>query len=143
MGLPALRSWPVEAPLLNAGAPFELIGGARTPANQNVEPAPSGFQIDLAHDRIAITIPGLRPARESHRSQLSGRIVVDDTKASASSAAAQPHDPATAGRGCPSSVSSAIGSLDPDAPWRAGSASVSITAFSSWRDFRRRLTVVA
>ena len=63
LGFPSLRSWDVEVPGLNAGLPFRLVH-RRTPpgAGQNLEPAAVSAFLDLVVDRIAITVPGLRPA---------------------------------------------------------------------------------
>ncbi len=64
LGFPALRSWPVEVPGLNTGLPFRLVR-TRTAASggQTLEPGGSSVFLDLVVDRIAITVPGLRPAR--------------------------------------------------------------------------------
>ena len=63
LGFPALRDWPVEVPGLNAGLPFRLVRTRTTPgAGQTVEPAGASAFVDLVVDRIAITVPGLRPA---------------------------------------------------------------------------------
>jgi len=62
-GLPGLRDWPVEIPGLNAGVPFQLVLKRRTPGpGENLEPAPTDWRLDLILDRVAIVIPGLRPA---------------------------------------------------------------------------------
>lgn len=63
LGFPALRNWPVEVPGLNAGLPFRLVRtrGASVSA-PGIEPAGANVFVDLIVDRIAITIPGLRPA---------------------------------------------------------------------------------
>ena len=63
LGFPALRDWPVEVPGLNTGLPFRLTRLRSAPsAGQNLEPAATGLFLDLVVDRIAITVPGLRPA---------------------------------------------------------------------------------
>src|SRR5690349_8814259 len=63
LGFPSLRSWPVEVPGLNAGLPFRLVR-TRTAAGagQTLEPAGASAFLELVVDRIAITVPGLRPA---------------------------------------------------------------------------------
>jgi len=62
-GLPGLRNWPVDIPGLNSGIPFQLMVKRVQPgAGQNLEPAPTDWRLDLILDRVAITIPGLRPA---------------------------------------------------------------------------------
>ncbi len=63
LGFPSLRDWPVEVPGLNTGLPFRLVRTRATPASgQNLEPGGSSSFLDLVVDRIAITVPGLRPA---------------------------------------------------------------------------------
>ena len=63
LGFPALRDWPVEVPGLNTGLPFRLVRTRNAVgAGQNLEPGASSAFLDLVVDRIAITIPGLRPA---------------------------------------------------------------------------------
>ncbi|WP_460980191.1 hypothetical protein, partial [Pseudactinotalea suaedae] len=63
LGLPALRDWPVEIPGLNTGLPFRLVRIRTQPgATDSLEPAADAAFLDLVVDRIAITIPGLRPA---------------------------------------------------------------------------------
>ncbi|WP_109474662.1 hypothetical protein [Ornithinimicrobium cavernae] len=63
LGLPALRNWPVEVPGLNTGLPFRLVRIRRASApTDTLEPAADAAFLDLIVDRIAITIPGLRPA---------------------------------------------------------------------------------
>lgn len=63
LGFPSLRNWDVEVPGLNTGLPFRLVR-TRTPTGpgQTVEPAGESAFLDLVVDRIAITVPGLRPA---------------------------------------------------------------------------------
>ncbi len=64
LGFPALRNWPVEVPGLNAGLPFRLVRTRiPTPPGQILEPAADAAFLDLVVDRIAITVPGLKPAR--------------------------------------------------------------------------------
>ena len=63
LGFPALRDWPVEVPGLNTGLPFRLVRmRTEQSAGQNLEPAAAGLFLDLVVERIAITVPGLRPA---------------------------------------------------------------------------------
>jgi hypothetical protein len=63
LGFPSLRNWDVEVPGLNAGLPFRLVRIRAVPeAGQTLEPAGSSAFLDLVVDRIAITVPGLRPA---------------------------------------------------------------------------------
>lgn len=63
LGFPALRNWPVEVPGLNTGLPFRLVRTRNAAGSgQNLEPAASSAFLDLVVDRIAITVPGLRPA---------------------------------------------------------------------------------
>jgi hypothetical protein len=63
LGFPSLRDWDVEVPGLNAGLPFRLVRTRAQPgAGQTLEPAGSSSFVDLFVDRIAITVPGLRPA---------------------------------------------------------------------------------
>src|SRR5689334_21006652 len=84
LGFPALRNWPVEVPGLNSGLPFRM---ARTRANpgtgQNLEPAGTTAFIDLVVDRIAVTIPGLRPATLVPTAPASVAHLVPDTTRSA------------------------------------------------------------
>ena len=77
--LPALRNWPVQAPMLNTGLPFQLIR-RRTllVAPNNIEPAAQGWQIDLFLDRISVTIPGLKPAMRVEASGTTPRHLVPD-----------------------------------------------------------------
>ena len=63
LGFPSLRNWPVEVPGLNSGLPFRLVRTRNAAgAGQTLEPAGAGAFVDLVVDRIAITVPGLRPA---------------------------------------------------------------------------------
>ncbi|GLX99358.1 hypothetical protein [Herbidospora sp. NBRC 101105] len=63
LGFPALRTWEVEVPGLNTGLPFHLVRRrAQRGAGQNLEPAGEAVFLDLVVDRIAIKVPGLRPA---------------------------------------------------------------------------------
>ena len=63
LGFPSLRNWDVEVPGLNTGLPFRLVRTRTAPgAGQTLEPAGSSAFVDLVVDRIAITVPGLRPA---------------------------------------------------------------------------------
>jgi hypothetical protein len=63
LGFPSLRNWPVEVPGLNTGLPFRLVRTRNAAGTgQNLEPGASSAFLDLVVDRIAITIPGLRPA---------------------------------------------------------------------------------
>jgi len=63
LGFPSLRDWDVEVPGLNSGLPFRLVRTRTTPgAGQTLEPAGAASFLDLFVDRIAITVPGLRPA---------------------------------------------------------------------------------
>ncbi len=63
LGFPSLRNWDVEVPGLNTGLPFRLVRTRAAPGTgQNLEPAGSNAFLDLVVDRIAITVPGLRPA---------------------------------------------------------------------------------
>ncbi len=63
LGFPALRGWPVEVPGLNTGLPFRLVRTRSAPAaGQTLEPAGASAFLDLVVDRIAIAVPGLRPA---------------------------------------------------------------------------------
>ena len=63
LGLPALRKWPVEAPGLNVGIPFQLTvrrqGAAVPPA---LEPATVPSSLDLFLDRVSVVVPGLKAA---------------------------------------------------------------------------------
>ena len=63
LGFPSMRNWDVEVPGLNAGLPFRLVRTRAVPgAGQTLEPAGASAFVDLVVDRIAITVPGLRPA---------------------------------------------------------------------------------
>lgn len=63
LGFPSLRNWDVEVPGLNTGLPFRLVRTRTAPGTgQSLEPAGSNAFLDLVVDRIAITVPGLRPA---------------------------------------------------------------------------------
>jgi hypothetical protein len=77
--LPGLRNLPLQAPMLNTGLPFQLIR-RRTPLGpgQNIEPAAQGWQIDLFLDRVAFTVPGLRPARRVESLGTTARHLVPD-----------------------------------------------------------------
>jgi len=84
LGFPALRSWPVEVPGLNSGLPFRLVRTRAQPgAGQNLEPAGSTAFVDLVVDRIAVTIPGLRPATLVPTASASVAHLVPDTTRSA------------------------------------------------------------
>jgi hypothetical protein len=63
LGFPSLRNWDVEVPGLNSGLSFRLVRTRTAPgAGQTLEPAGASAFVDLVVDRIAITVPGLRPA---------------------------------------------------------------------------------
>lgn len=63
LGFPSLRDWDVEVPGLNTGLPFRLVRTRTAPgAGETLEPAGASAFLDLIVDRIAITVPGLRPA---------------------------------------------------------------------------------
>lgn len=63
LGFPALRGWDVEVPGLNTGLPFRLVRTrTASAAGQTLEPAGASAFLDLVVDRIAIAVPGLRPA---------------------------------------------------------------------------------
>lgn len=62
-GLSLPRGFPLEIPGLNTGIRFQFSSTrASAAAGQNLEPEPSGWQLDLFLDRLAIPIPGLKPA---------------------------------------------------------------------------------
>lgn len=68
MGLPALNNWPLEAPLLNQGVRFQMVRQRVQPPpgalpGSYLEPASTTFHVDLFLDKVAITIPGLTPAK--------------------------------------------------------------------------------
>lgn len=80
LGFPSLRNWDVEVPGLNAGLPFRLVRSRTSPgAGQTLEPAGSGSFLDLVVDRIAIVIPGLRPATLVPSAPASVAHLVPDT----------------------------------------------------------------
>lgn len=80
LGFPSLRNWPVEAPGLNSGLPFRMVRTRTTPsAGQNLEPAGTTAFVDLVVDRIAITVPGLRPATLVPTAPASVAHLVPDT----------------------------------------------------------------
>lgn len=78
-GFPSLNNWPIETPMINAGLPFQLIK-RRAPLGfiDNVEPAAAGWQLDLMLDRVAWTIPGLRPALRVESQGTTPRHLVPD-----------------------------------------------------------------
>src|SRR4029079_9482581 len=54
----------IQVPGVNTGLPFQLtLFRATAGSGQNLEPASSRLQLDLILSRVAIQIPGLRPAR--------------------------------------------------------------------------------
>ncbi|MCA9689623.1 MAG: OmpA family protein, partial [Myxococcales bacterium] len=62
-GLSLPRGFPLELPGLNTGVRFQFSSTRAQPSGgQNLEPEPSGWQLDLFLDRLAVPIPGLKPA---------------------------------------------------------------------------------
>ncbi len=64
--LTGLRDWLVELPGLHTGIPFQLIIRRRSVENPTIESPfdlpPDDFQLDMVLDRVAIKVPGLKPA---------------------------------------------------------------------------------
>jgi hypothetical protein len=80
LGFPSLRNWNVEVPGLNSGLPFRLVRTRATPGSgQNLEPAGSSAFVDLFVDRIAVEVPGLRPATLVPTAPASVAHLVPDT----------------------------------------------------------------
>jgi hypothetical protein len=80
LGFPSLRNWDVEVPGLNSGLPFRLVRTRTTPgAGQTLEPAGASAFVDLVVDRIAVTVPGLRPATLVPTAPASVAHLVPDT----------------------------------------------------------------
>ncbi len=80
LGFPSLRNWPVEVPGLNAGLPFRLVRSRTAPgAGETLEPGGSSVFVDLVVDRIAIVVPGLRPATLVPSAPASVAHLVPDT----------------------------------------------------------------
>jgi len=80
LGFPSLRDWDIEVPGLNSGLPFRLVRTRTTPgAGQTLEPAGASAFVDLVVDRIAVKVPGLRPATLVPTAPASVAHLVPDT----------------------------------------------------------------
>lgn len=83
-GLPGIQGWPLQAPGLQTGLPFQLTRYRRLPGTgDTIEPAPLGWQLDLILDHLSITVPRLKPARRVDSSDTTPRHLVPDTQRSA------------------------------------------------------------
>lgn len=76
-GLPQVNGLPLEAPGLTSGMRMQLAVRRANPAGPATE-----WAVDLDLDRVALVVPGLRPARESRQPARATRLVDEPSRAS-------------------------------------------------------------